>query len=965
MSMMPRRPFLGLLILLLASLPTVAMGEGMQTGILTGKVTDGEGTPLPGVDILLHGPRGESRGSSGEGGSFRFSGLPVATYRIEADLLGLTAEREAQVFIDTITAVELRLREPTEAVAAEEAEPAIQVLAVAPLLDGFETRLGTSVTRELLEELPVERFYQSVALLLPGVAAGEDGNPNVSGALRESNSYLVDGVDTSDATTGLFGLNLGYESVAEVRVTTAAASVDLGQVSGAVIDVVTRSGSNDFRGSARWVLASPDLESDHQDPAPALQAEIQAANSPEDTAESELAATLGGPLQTDRFWFFGAFASEEGALPRPTRTTELWNEDTDLESSSVKLDWQSARRHSLVAQHFTDSATFTAFGLFDAGPGENRVGQRPNPLGDTFGDRIPGEIFALQELSQEGELDQLRWQGIFGGDFTLSATLANQDRRLERGARNRSGLSADAPHFSFTEIMAEPLADGSELITEVSSLYNGVLEEGFEERQQEQANLAAELFLSHGKSEHELSFGLDLRRSESLTALGVPGQDGFDPVTGRAVVGQLYFDEDLSDACFFDGVCQLGFDRENGTFLPSALLNFWARPARGSRLETTALHLQDSVSRGRWLLSLGLRFSSVRGEDDQGQALVEDDALAPRLSFKFDPKGDGKALLSASFARFHEPFRQSFLDDFLLGTFYSGYTEYEWGELFGLDCTGQDPTDPAAPCWQLFEIVPFGPVQLASPNLNLQRAVVDEWVFSFERQLSANTAFRLSWTQREWQELWDDRLEFLEDDLIFSLENLPEARRRYRGLHLLVQKRFAQRWRLLGSYSWSEAEGNLFQQTGLSTFADFAAESDVNLQGRFGPAPYDRTYQLKTFASVRLPLGWADLAIGTALSISDGTPYQRERGEDLGTRFLTPRGSLELEDVFQWDLSLAMDVPLAGGMDLWLKLEAFNLTDEQERLGVETNVDFDFGDPRSLADLQQPRRFRLTVGLDF
>jgi hypothetical protein len=199
-----------------------------------------------------------------------------------------------------------------------------------------------------------------------------------------------------------------------------------------------------------------------------------------------------------------------------------------------------------------------------------------------------------------------------------------------------------------------------------------------------------------------------------------------------------------------------------------------------------------------------------------------------------------------------------------------------------------------------------------------------------------------------------------------TVRNLPNAERSYRGLHLLVQKRFARRWQLLGSYTWSETEGNLFRANGRSTFDDFSELVATNVVNRLGPAPYDSTHQLKLFANFRVPLGWGDLSLGTATRYQTGTPYQPERLEDLGLRFLSPRGSLRLDDLFQWDLAATLEVPLAASVELEVKLEAFNVTDEQSRLDVETEVGTGrFGEPRSIADLQRPRWLRLTLGLRF
>ncbi|MEO1083605.1 MAG: hypothetical protein AAFY88_05135 [Acidobacteriota bacterium] len=258
-------------------------------------------------------------------------------------------------------------------------------------------------------------------------------------------------------------------------------------------------------------------------------------------------------------------------------------------------------------------------------------------------------------------------------------------------------------------------------------------------------------------------------------------------------------------------------------------------------------------------------------------------------------------------------------------------------------------------------------MQQASPNLGLDRTAVDELVFSFEKRLSQTAVVRLSLVDREWRDLWDDRLVLTgEDSFSAEVVNLPSAERSYRGLQLLVQRRFDRGWQLLGSYTWSETEGNLFQSTGISSFADFTEVIDTNSVNRFGFAPYDRTHQLKLFANYRRSLGAVDAYAGTVVRFEDGTPFEAQ-AEDLGgVRFLDARGSRRLEDFFQWDLSFGLEVPLPSDMRLTGKFEIFNVTDEQSQIGVETSTDLGlFGQPRTLEDLQQPRSFRATLGFSF
>jgi len=241
-------------VAVLLTSPDSASADGSQTGLLMGQVVDGAGLPLPQVEVRVDGPQTDRSAITDIEGYFRFPSLEIGNYEVEAELLGLRTTNPVRVYLDTTTTIQVTLSEEESAeMAAPAASELIEVEAIAPLVDRFRTQVGATVNRKFLDELPVTRFYQSVALLLPGVVGGEDGNPNVSGSLREGNLYLIDGVDTTDPTTGLFGLNLNYEAIEEVAVTTASPTSLYGRFSGALINVVTQAGTDDFRGTARWI----------------------------------------------------------------------------------------------------------------------------------------------------------------------------------------------------------------------------------------------------------------------------------------------------------------------------------------------------------------------------------------------------------------------------------------------------------------------------------------------------------------------------------------------------------------------------------------------------------------------------------------------------------------------------------------------------------------------------------------
>ncbi|MEM7585685.1 MAG: hypothetical protein AAF560_20010, partial [Acidobacteriota bacterium] len=295
----------------------------------------------------------------------------------------------------------------------------------------------------------------------------------------------------------------------------------------------------------------------------------------------------------------------------------------------------------------------------------------------------------------------------------------------------------------------------------------------------------------------------------------------------------------------------------------------------------------------------------------------------------------------------------------------SGYVDYEW--IGGDFCFGEDPSNLDSFCWEPVAIVPFFQVQPANPNAALDRSSVDELVVGFKRQLTPLTGLSLHYIDRTWNDLWDDVLTPVGDGFVETdVRNLENARREYRAVQLLVQRRFADNWQLLGSYTWSEATGNLFTNDGLDTFADFQDVSDVNLVNRFGPAPYDRPHQLGLFGTYQIPLGRSLVSLGSALRYRDGVPFQRERDDFFGVRFLSPRGSERLSGVFQWDISADLAVKVLNQLELEVRAEIFNLTNDSQQLAAESDIDTGrFGLPITVRDLQVPRSYRLTLGLRF
>jgi hypothetical protein len=974
-------------LLLAVLLPAAARADGPQTGLIAGQVVDASGAGVAAVQVTAVGPQIRRTEEADDQGRFRFTALSVGIYDLHAELLGLAADqRGVPVSLGRTTVVQLRLvgpaqQAPTAAApaAAEQglaAQESIQVVAEPSVIDRFDTRIGANVGFDFIDRLPLPRFYQSVALMLPGVSGGEDGNPNVNGALRTDNQFLIDGVDTTDPVTGLFGLNLAYQAIQEVSVTTAAAPAEFGRSSGAVINVVTRSGTNEFQGLARLLATNNGWNSPYNYPAHQvahLAPEIAAANSGPYRVDPTLALALGGPLWRDHVWFFGAYDDSQSTFQGPTHQGTLWNRGSEIESSAAKVTWQADDTNTVVGQFTNDSTSFAAFDPFNRGAAENRIARACGALQSSLVDRIPGDVFALGRQTDDGNFEKLQLNSAIRQDLSLEVTLAQQTRDLTRRPLNVRGLTAGAPHLGAaapTGTPAQPEPTAAEIRDVI--LYNGITDNGFERRPRRQGNLVLNGFVQLGPTDHALKTGIDFERTESDRHFNFPGQAGTDPLTGKPVEGQLFIDLDQAPGCT-PATCP-AFDPATGSFKPFQLDQFYRRGTTKTVEQTFAVYLSDAIAVERWLVSVGGRFESVRATDRDKGALIDSSTVAPRVAVTFDASSDRKVLLTGSYGLYYDPLLHSYLDTYSNFDPLSGFTPYSWNAR-DPGCAGQDPSNLRSPCWVAGTPVAFFNPLASVPNEDLHRSWLDEATLGFERQVTPTVGVSLEFIHRRWHQLWNNVLLGVLDahgNLVGATSqvvNLKAARRRQQSLQLLVQKRYSEHWQLLGSYTRSRTEGNLFDDSGadLSGFADFSNLSNVNLVNRNGLAPYDRRDQVKVFSSSRWPWRSASVSFGAALLYASGVPYQMETLDRLGVRFLTRRGSLRLPDVFQLDLSLGTEYRLLSpGMTLELRAEVFNVTNQKQVLGVDPLVDNGlFGKPRSIVDLQAPRSFRATVGLRF
>lgn len=322
------------------------------TGQLKGKVVDASGAALPGVTVTVASPAqiGGSKVTVSEAdGSFSFPALAPGVYKLNANLDAFVPlEREGvQVRLDRTTEIEITLGQPTT--------ETIEVTAEAPVVDPEQVATAQTFTIDYLENAAVgsaNRSYQDVLFQVGGVAAqaGAGDNPSVYGSTFGENAFLVDGIDTTDPVTSTFGTNFNFDAIQEISFLTGGFEAEYGRATGGVVNVVTKSGGNEFSGTVdvRYTGDSFTESGEHFDP----DTESNKAITP--------GATLGGPIMRDKLWFFLADEYND------SKTREAFETATERFKGNYylgKLTWQANPSWQAALKHTGDPADIDNAGI--------------------------------------------------------------------------------------------------------------------------------------------------------------------------------------------------------------------------------------------------------------------------------------------------------------------------------------------------------------------------------------------------------------------------------------------------------------------------------------------------------------------------------------------------------------------------------------------------------------------------
>jgi len=350
-----------LLAFLTSLLFAVSLRATGPTGAITGTVTDPSGAVVPHarITVLDQGTNATRDAETNDDGDYTIALLPPAHYRVSVEKAGF----RRGVFDDVIVDVErtVRVDFPLQiGVTAEE----VKVNGTPPIVQTDTSTLGQVINGRQVLELPLnERNFLSFALLAPGVQLPAEGSENstqggaisVNGAREQSNSFLLEGVDNNDPYINQYVALPSIDAIQEFKVQSSGYSAEFGRSGGAQVNVILRSGTNEFHGGLFEFLRNRNLDAKNFFDFPACSAAAVPGECggipPYD--RDQFGGTLGGPIVKNKLFFF---LSYEQLRLRQATTRE----------ATVPSEMQREEALGAVPSAFINPAGLAIFNLLPA-----------------------------------------------------------------------------------------------------------------------------------------------------------------------------------------------------------------------------------------------------------------------------------------------------------------------------------------------------------------------------------------------------------------------------------------------------------------------------------------------------------------------------------------------------------------------------------------------------------------------
>jgi hypothetical protein len=887
----------GVLLAIVAAGPAGA--QVTTTGTVEVMVTDSDGGRIPGATVIATAADVTSQRtatSDGEGYA-RLPGLePSRAYVVTIELSGFTSVRHEGVLVRSGQTTTLQTALQVAGVAES-----VEVTAETPVVDVTRATTGADITLELTEALPTGRSYQSFLQLVPGVMPDnpvQSGNPAARAGLNYSdiartlgdnvgvsadNAYYFDGINVTDPVTGTFGANLNTEIIQEQKVITGGIPAEFVGVPGLISNVITKSGSNTFHGTANYFFQNSGLVAENE----------KGPN--EEFSTKDTAFTFGGPVMRDRAWFFGSFRylnRDDDVSALDTSAFLRTVERTDKQGF-VKGTWGPTASDVLSFTYLSDPTSTTGRRDRDVTNERDRSREQGGHRYAGLYTRVWGN--ALLEIGGYAHNAELSEFSVIRKPSNTAIFQAQDVRTLadeqlggfgrdvpeERNARQARGSLS----YTLDRHTLEGGLEWSKNINFRDTLYiESALYESISSRYAGAGVSAADIAGATGNRWSVLAFdysnpsdfggfirSIDARadRARFYTAFDL-NRDG--TITSAELGTALRFSSTASNP---DG--QVNYDRTFQSALGPQEL--WSKGL--------SFYIQDDIRFSRWAINVGLRAEQWKHYATTGENIFTFDwEFAPRLSAVYDVLGDGRHKASAYYGRYYDPVRNNMTQ--FAGTLNGSVLEEQ---VFAL---GE---------WVTYRTRGGPTVQDAFFAPTTQTPYTDDLQVGYAVDLGGNQSFEFVYFNRRTRDILEDYdLELYAtaqdgqihypgpidhpDSLFLGLEyfgytqnpgsnfviaTLEGGKRDFHGLEFVYRRRLSDRWQGLVSYNYNRAKGN----SNSDSNADFQGDViflDPRAPNQYGTQPGVIPHLFKMGGSYTLPMG---LQFGAAFGWNSGVRTSR------------------------------------------------------------------------------------------
>jgi hypothetical protein len=921
--------FISRILLSLVLLVAATAAWAGETGSISGVVKDGSGLPVPGASVKLSGAQAPHDTVSGPGGSFKFTTLLPGEYVVTADLKGLgTASQKVHVFVDNDAQVTLAL--------VQTAKTEVVVTGAFTEIDKKSAEVNFNYTDNVIKDLPLTRTYEGLIKMVPGVPTDTSliGDVSISGGTRQDNKFLLDGVNITNPGYGNLGSDTNQLDIADFNVKKGGITAEFGRTMGAMINAVTKSGTNEVAGS---VLANISPQ--------AFQAN-NCCQTTQETSNYNGQGNIGFPIMKDTLFGYVSGAYYDNTTSGQSAT-----------ANGVTTTQPDSKSHN--SDYF---GKLTFFG------GQNvlaNAGFRALPA------KSSNQFASVYDAPTAGYgADTTNYVGNVSVDWFVSKdTLAEvkyinyqeNDTSQAQNVLSSQPLTIDPNNLAAYGEYDDPTRNGGN-----AGVYQFVNYGDKYKRNEVKGTLSQYLDLGPTQNQFKLGGGYEADEDDVL----------------RQSNGWALMNTGSTCPAVVCGAAKPGYIRAR--YYPT-------QPVQYADARTYSAFIQDTITMKNVTVYLGV----LANKDDFAQVCKPGITCGTTVTqtetrYNFMTFNWSKEIQPRLGVTWNANLIQG-------DKFYSSYGEYagvdqkSTARSFAPYRISQSYAffDPTTGVYQGTQIRASSSGKYIPPDLKPPR--YEEWILGYSAAVTKDLSFDAYYQYRNLKNAFEDTpIDPNNSGSLFQAANFPDARRVYRALTFDVQKRYTNRWYADANITYSKLYGNFDDDTGIGTFNTSSSLEDgpgefTSEPNRYGRLSADRPIIAKLMGSYDFPFG---VTFGGFLRVQSGTPWQAYGADPVSTsgynRYLEPAGTHRLPTWTTFDLLGAYTFKPADSLGIRLEARVQNLFNTQTLLSVNQVEYLDayvngtpysvlgpqgtskpnpvYGTPSSWAS---PRRFVLTARLDF